>query len=216
MDKIVRDFKGVWIDEEIWLDHNLTWMEKLMITEINSLDNDKGCWASNNYLAGFFNLSASRISQIINNLIKKCYISVTYNYRKNSKEIESRVLRILKGGIKNTKGGYLENAEGINTKINNTKREGIKNQHEEFVYLTTDQYNKLVDKWGKTNTDSAIYKLNNYLGSSGKKYVSHYHTLLKWGFDGIKPLEEWEKDKICADCGKKYIGYCRCMKGKKE
>jgi len=27
-----RDFKGVWIPKEVWLDENLTWMEKLKRT----------------------------------------------------------------------------------------------------------------------------------------------------------------------------------------
>jgi hypothetical protein len=42
-----RDFKGVWIPKDVWLDHNLTWMEKLLLVEIDSLDAEKGCFASN-------------------------------------------------------------------------------------------------------------------------------------------------------------------------
>lgn len=130
-----RDFKGVWIPKEIWLDKGLTWMEKLLITELNSLDNEDGCFASNNYLAKFFNLSTGRISQMIKSLKEKNYISCGYTYKKNSKEVEKRVVKILntcikdsKGGIKNikqgikySKGGYLENCKDNNTVTNNTK-----------------------------------------------------------------------------------------------
>jgi len=122
-----RDFKGVWIDREIWLDEKLTWMEKLFITEINSLDNEDGCYASNDYFAKFFQLSKGRCSQIINSLIEKKYISAEYIRDKSGKAVEKRVVKILKGGIKNTKGGskyskggYLENDEDSNTKSNNT------------------------------------------------------------------------------------------------
>ena len=33
-----RDFKGVWIPKEVWLDDKLSWMEKLFLVEIDSLD----------------------------------------------------------------------------------------------------------------------------------------------------------------------------------
>ncbi len=118
-----RDFKGVWIDKVIWLDSNLSWMEKLFITEINSLDNEDGCFASNDYFSDFFKLSKSRCSQIINSLIKKKYIKAKYEY--NGKEIKKRVLNILntpikksKGGIKKMQSGYLGNAKDNNTSSN--------------------------------------------------------------------------------------------------
>ena len=34
-----RDFKGVWIPKEIWLSTDLKVMEKLILVEIDSLDN---------------------------------------------------------------------------------------------------------------------------------------------------------------------------------
>ena len=41
---IERDFKGIWIPKEIWLDSNLTWSEKMLLVEIDSLATlEKGC-----------------------------------------------------------------------------------------------------------------------------------------------------------------------------
>lgn len=37
-----RDFKGVWIPKEIWLSTELTLQEKVMLVEIDSLDNEDG------------------------------------------------------------------------------------------------------------------------------------------------------------------------------
>ncbi|MDN6167642.1 MAG: helix-turn-helix domain-containing protein, partial [Lactococcus lactis] len=71
-----RAFKGIWIPKEIWLDKDLNWVEKILLVEIDSLDNDEGCWASNGYFADFFNLSKNRISILISSLSKKGYISV--------------------------------------------------------------------------------------------------------------------------------------------
>ncbi|SHE47346.1 hypothetical protein SAMN02745164_00493 [Marinitoga hydrogenitolerans DSM 16785] len=50
----------------------------------------------------------------------------------------------------------------------------------EFVFLKEEEYEKLVERFGKTIIDEYIEKLNNYIGSKGKKYKSHYHTILNW------------------------------------
>lgn len=113
-----RDFKGIWIPSEIWLNKDLSLIEKCFIVEIDSLDNSDGCFASNGYFAEFFSISKSRCSQIIKGLETKEFISIQYHYE--GKQIIKRVVNILKGGIKKTKGGYLENCEDNNTKVNNT------------------------------------------------------------------------------------------------
>jgi hypothetical protein len=72
MENKERDFKGVWIKKEIWLNTNLTLIEKVLIVEIDSLDNsDRGCFASNEYLAKFVNLSEGRVANIISDLKKR-------------------------------------------------------------------------------------------------------------------------------------------------
>lgn len=80
--KIIKQsgsFKGVWIPKEIWLAEDLTPIEILVLTEIQSLDNGEGCTASNSYLAGFFGVTRQRISQIISSLKDKEYIKISYD-----------------------------------------------------------------------------------------------------------------------------------------
>jgi hypothetical protein len=108
-----RDFKGIWIPAQIWLNKDLNLIEKCFLVEIDSLDNSDGCFASNGYFAEFFGISKSRCSQIIKSIESKKLISIQYHYE--GKQIIKRVLRILKGGIKNIKEGYLENCEDNNT-----------------------------------------------------------------------------------------------------
>ncbi len=75
MENKERDFKGVWIKKEIWLNQNLTLIEKVLIVEIDSLDNSqKGCFASNEYLANFVNLSEGRVANIISDLKKRDFL----------------------------------------------------------------------------------------------------------------------------------------------
>jgi uncharacterized protein YdaU (DUF1376 family) len=50
----------------------------------------------------------------------------------------------------------------------------------ECVFLTSSEYEKLTHQHGQNLTDKAIAILNDYMMSSGKKYKSHYHTLIRW------------------------------------
>ena len=69
-----RDFKGIWIPRNVWLSKELTLQEKIMYVEINSLDGEDGCYASNKYFADFFDISERRVTEIIASLIDKKYI----------------------------------------------------------------------------------------------------------------------------------------------
>lgn len=64
-----RGFKGVWIPKEIWLDERLNALDKVILAEIDSLDNEDGCWAGNDYFAKFCQCSESKVSRSIANLI---------------------------------------------------------------------------------------------------------------------------------------------------
>lgn len=52
-----RAFRGVWIPAVVWLSDELSLIEKVMLVEIDSLDNEDGCYANNNYFAEFFGIS---------------------------------------------------------------------------------------------------------------------------------------------------------------
>ena len=125
-----RDFKGIWIPKEIWLSTDLKVMEKLILVEIDSLDNEDGCFASNEHFSKFFSLSKNRCSEIIKSLEKKGYIDINYIYQDGSKAIAKRVIKCIRKtdrGVRNidrptrkTEEGYSENCEDNNTSLNNT------------------------------------------------------------------------------------------------
>jgi NTP pyrophosphatase (non-canonical NTP hydrolase) len=48
------------------------------------------------------------------------------------------------------------------------------------VVLTTEEFKKLADKFGYTACQEKIESLSSYMASKGKKYKSHYATLLVW------------------------------------
>lgn len=69
-----RDFKGVWIPKEIWLSKELKMLEKVILTEIYSLDNEDHCIAGNEYFAEFCSCSLSAVSKTIKHLKELGYI----------------------------------------------------------------------------------------------------------------------------------------------
>ena len=156
-----RDFKGVWIPKDVWLDHNLSWMEKLLLVEIDSLDAEKGCFASNGYFGEFFNLSPSRISEMVSSLVSKGYITTFLLYE--GKQVKQRILtptlpiRKLEGGIRDTEGGYSEKAKDINTLISNTTinntnkiyndKQSFVSRVDEFKDKLGNQYDSFLSYW---------------------------------------------------------------------
>jgi len=89
-----RDFKGIWIPAEIWLDTKMTMQEKFFFVEIDSLDGDDGCFASNEYFSNFFGISKTRVSIVITSLVEKGYVKRTLICKEGTKQILKRVLNI--------------------------------------------------------------------------------------------------------------------------
>lgn len=66
----------------------------------------------------------------------------------------------------------------------------------EFVLMTPDQYQLLVERFGAADADDRIARLDEYLGSRGDRYKSHYHTILVWARrDNLRgrqdPVDRW-------------------------
>jgi len=92
-----RDFKGIWIPRDIWLDPDLTPNEKILLAEIDSLSKGDGCFASNQYLADFMKMKQGSLKNLLTKLRKKRLISTQYVGRR-------RHLRLVRGHLKMTPG----------------------------------------------------------------------------------------------------------------
>ena len=85
MENQERAFKGIWIDAEIWLDKELTPVDKFVFAEIDSLSGEHGCIASNEYLAEFCNCSVAKVKDSIAKLKKRGMIEqVSFDGRKRT------------------------------------------------------------------------------------------------------------------------------------
>lgn len=101
MEENKRDFKGVWIPKEIWLDARLNALDKVILTEIDSLDSsERGCFASNKHIADFCQCSETKVSTSISKLIEYGYLYVQ-KFDGRQRELKSRLSKFERQSFKN-------------------------------------------------------------------------------------------------------------------
>lgn len=116
-----RDFKGVWIPRTVWLDTRLNALDKIILTEIDSLDmSEKGCYASNKYIAEFCQCSETKVSTAISKLIKYGYLYVQ-SFDGRQRILKSRLSNFERQDIKKCESDFED------LKENNTKRDTSNN-----------------------------------------------------------------------------------------
>lgn len=88
------NIKGIWIPFEILTNKDLSDKEKLIYSIILYFSKEKDyCSVTNNQLAELLNLTTNHVSKLISSLNSKKYVKVILKYRKDSKEIENRILK---------------------------------------------------------------------------------------------------------------------------
>lgn len=165
-----RDFKGVWIPKVVWLDTRLNALDKVILTEIDSLDcGEKGCYASNKYIADFCQCSETKVSKSISLLIKLGYLYVQ-SFDGRQRELKSRLANLTSQPCKKDKA-ELQNMQESNTSnniTNNKKKVSKKNTFDEIIlnYSKDEETIDLLKEWLKVRkakraamTDRAI-KMN--------------------------------------------------------
>lgn len=76
-----------------------------------------------------------------------------------------------------------------------------KEKYGEFqnVLLTPNEYMKLVDQYGKEPAEVLVEELSGYIESTGKRYKSHYATLLNWARRKVNEhVKEFKKNNKVA------------------
>jgi len=92
-----------------------------------------------------------------------------------------------------------------------------KEEYASAVFLTPEEYEKLVARFGKIDADERIAELSEGIGSKGYKYQSHYSTILAWARREAKKAvtsKDSPTSKLKCFCGKEATlvvsgqGYC--------
>lgn len=66
-----------------------------------------------------------------------------------------------------------------------SKTHTVKVQCAEYVSMTNDEHEKLLATYGAADTARMVEKLDNYKGSTGKRYKSDYRAILSWVADEV-------------------------------
>ncbi|EFP61845.1 helix-turn-helix domain-containing protein [Erysipelotrichaceae bacterium AF15-26LB] len=177
-------------------DDDLSSSAKIIYTEITALASQKGyCFASNRYFADIFKVSISTVSRWIHQLEEKGYIRC--EYLKEGAHVNCRKIYIeqtlceafhylMPPNADSDPSCFCdvtlpENAKD-NIIISNTIEapfQGIYGEAQN-IYLSDDEYRKLVRRCGHEQTSILISDLSYHIASTGRKYKSHYYTILSW------------------------------------
>jgi hypothetical protein len=134
-----RKFAGIWIPAEIWLENSLNALEKILLVEINSLDNENGCTAGNDYFSNFLGVTSIRVSQMIKKLKDEGYIyeasfdgrvrtlksNIKTIVRQSKDDYKAGLKEIIKQNEENYKAGLKEiinNNNTYNNQFNNKEK----------------------------------------------------------------------------------------------
>lgn len=119
-----RDFKGIWIPKEVWLDERLNALDKIILAEIDSLDSsDRGCWASNKHISDFCQCSETKVSTAISKLIEYGYLYVK-SFDGRSRELKSSLSNFERQTFKKCKADFqiLKESNIYNNTYNNKRK----------------------------------------------------------------------------------------------
>lgn len=202
-----RDFLGVWIPREVWLNKDLSTNEKVLLADIASLGGmSNGCFASNQYLADFFGLSKDRISKLISGLKNKGYITVDLIYKEGTFEVEQRLIKIIPysyfqlGGQNHLEGvgknnDYITNNYNKNNNniTKSSKKKASKKSYGQYknVKLSDKELEDLIAEYGKDTIDKYIEIMDMKIEEKGYKYKNFSLAMRNWMKKAnVKPLEE--------------------------
>ncbi len=112
------------------------------------------------------------------------FVVFQYGVLKEDSRTHQSVIDILKKErvYKEYVKGKVRVRQGLKYRIKYRLKDRIKDKvnHLDYVFLTDKELTHLKDKFGDKNTKEWIARLNDYIGSKGVKYKSHYHTILNW------------------------------------
>lgn len=188
-----RDFKGVWIPKEVWLDDRLNALEKVILTEIDSLDQgEKGCYASNEHLAKFCQCSERKVSEAISKLIKCGYVYVQ-NFDGRKRELRSRLAESARQTSKNCEADSqnLRQSNTYSNTFNNTvNKKERKNERKTQKKTYDEQIKEYTQSEELQNALKAFVQMRTFI----KKPLTDYGLKLLLG--KLSKLGKTDEEKI--------------------
>ena len=206
-----RNFKGVWIPAEIWLDARLTLVEKALYAEIDSFTgNEKTFHKTNETIQNEYGISRPTVSKSIKNLQSLGYIQATFDGRMRHLTVQAD-RKIFTGRAKDFYGQQEKNlrAEGKNststntskgTKNNTSKKEGVvmpfdsKEFAEAWDVWIAERRERRTKKYTQRGEQAALHKLQNDSQGDEATAIQIIHQSIANGWQGLFPLKNRKND----------------------
>ena len=200
-----RNFKGVWIAAEIWLDKDLTLVEKALLAEIDSFTgNGRSFMKSNDTIQNEYGISRNTIGRSLRKLADRGFVEVTFNGRVRC--VTTRAGSIPKMGRQSTQNG--EAASPNHTSTNTSKRTTYNTLKEKGVVLPFDS-KEFADAWDVWLTErrergtkkytqrgeqAALHKLQKDSQGDEATAIAIIHESIAHGWQGLFPLKNRKND----------------------
>lgn len=169
-----RKFSGIWIPATLWLDDSMPVMEKVFLVEINSLDNDDGCTASNQYMAKFFGLGDRQAREYVSRLEQKGLIRVELIGRNRRRITMTEKGNILMAVKRLPDGGKAPSADGGKAPHSN-KEDSSKVRKEEGEAPEWTEVSEVIDLFKAVNPSwEQLFKNRTERAAMGR-------LIVKWG-----------------------------------
>lgn len=214
MEEFNRDFKGVWIPKAVWLDRRLSALDKIILTEIDSLDQgDNGCYASNKYIAEFCQCSETKVSTAVSKLVKLGYLYVqSFDGRQrilksSLSEIERRGFNFCKADQQNLKESNIYNNTSTNTDNKKERKKAAASSYDSIIAAYTSnedlkqtllEFIKMRQLIKKPLTDRALNlilsKLDT-LATTDRAKVDILNQSIVHNWQGVFPLKDYSSSR---------------------
>jgi len=176
-----REFKGVWIPKEIWLNKALSLVERALLAEIDSFTGDNKCfYKSNETIQEEYSISRPTISKAFKKLEGMGYIKIEFNGR--LRKVTYQADRNKFTGRGKDSFGQKETmfrAEGKNnTSINTSKRTKEKTINKEEPVILPWDSKYFATMWSEWKDDRKERKIKPYTtrGEKAALYKLHKDT----------------------------------------
>lgn len=149
-----------------------------------SQDGTSAFYGSLSYIEKALHISRPTAISLLKKLIEKGLVKKLYQ---SHYQVVKKLYRTSKETLPFASKETLPNIYNTNNNYNNkremlAKKKVEKRKYGEFknVKLSDEELKKLIEKAGEQATQIFIVQLDGYIESNGKKYKSHYATILNW------------------------------------
>lgn len=202
-----RDFKGVWIPKVVWLDNRLSALDKVILAEIDSLDQgERGCYASNKHIADFCQCSEAKVTKSVSHLIKFGYLYVQ-KFDGRQRELRSRLSKFTALPSKKDEADSqkLRQSNTYNNTPNNTSSKRESTKRKPFIPPSLEEVEKYCQE-RKNNVDAKkffdYFNASDWVDAKGNPVRNWKQKIITWesygkenGNNG-KPHGETEKQRV--------------------